>query len=102
MIQQARASGATAVLGRVFTEWSERFHWWQEQRRTESTLRPQIKEMERLARERLKLRRQIETLAAARLMLSIWHSVHIPIGMALFTAAFVHIVAAIYYATLLH
>ncbi len=102
MIQQARASGATAVLGRVFTEWSERFHWWQEQRRAESALRPQIKEMEKLARERRLLRRQIETLAVARQMLSLWHSIHIPIGVALFTAAFVHIIAAIYYATLLH
>jgi len=37
----------------------------------------------------------------ARRMLARWHTVHIPIGMALFAAAFVHIGAAIYYATLL-
>jgi hypothetical protein len=35
-------------------------------------------------------------------MLAIWHTLHIPLGMALFTAAFIHIGAAIYYATLLH
>jgi hypothetical protein len=37
----------------------------------------------------------------ARRLLSIWHTVHIPIGMVLFTAAFFHILAALYYATLL-
>jgi hypothetical protein len=41
------------------------------------------------------------TLARARRMLALWHSVHIPIGAALFTAAFIHAGAALYYATLL-
>ena len=40
-------------------------------------------------------------LAHARRMLSIWHAIHIPIGMALFIAAFIHIGAALTYATLL-
>jgi hypothetical protein len=35
-------------------------------------------------------------------MLGLWHAIHIPVGMVLFTAAFIHIVAAVYYATLLH
>ena len=41
------------------------------------------------------------TLARTRRRLSIWHAVHIPIGMALFVAAFIHIGAALTYATLL-
>lgn len=101
-IQQAQGSGATAVLGRVFTEWSERFQGWQEQRQAQAALRPQIRTMEKLARERRALYRQIDSLAAARRMLAVWHTIHIPIGMALFAAALVHILAAIYYATLLH
>lgn len=40
-------------------------------------------------------------LAQARRLMALWHTVHIPIGLVLFTAAFIHIVAAIYYATLL-
>jgi len=44
---------------------------------------------------------QAGTLANARRFLSLWHTIHIPIGMALFTAAFVHILGALYYATLL-
>jgi len=44
---------------------------------------------------------QAAALARARRMLSLWHAIHIPIGMALFTAAFIHIGGALYYATLL-
>ena len=40
-------------------------------------------------------------LARTRRMLSIWHAIHIPIGIALFVAAFIHIGAALTYATLL-
>jgi hypothetical protein len=40
-------------------------------------------------------------LARTRRMLSIWHAIHIPIGMALFVAAFIHVGAALTYATLL-
>lgn len=44
---------------------------------------------------------QAAALARTRRRLSIWHAIHIPIGMALFVAAFIHIGAALYYATLL-
>jgi hypothetical protein len=44
---------------------------------------------------------QAASLARARRLLAGWHIIHIPIGMALFTAAFIHIGAALYYATLL-
>jgi hypothetical protein len=33
--------------------------------------------------------------------MALWHTLHVPLGLALFAAAFVHIGAAIYYATLL-
>jgi len=42
-----------------------------------------------------------EALKHARRLMALWHTIHIPIGMALFTAAFVHIGAALYYATFL-
>jgi hypothetical protein len=58
--------------------------------------------MEALIDRRQALQRQAASLAAARRLLGVWHSVHIPLGMALFTAAFIHIIAAIYFATLLH
>lgn len=49
----------------------------------------------------MELRRSLNSLATARRLLAIWHTVHIPLGMALFVAAFAHIGAALYYATLL-
>jgi hypothetical protein len=44
---------------------------------------------------------QASALAQSRRLMALWHTIHIPIGMALFMAAFVHIAAALYYATLL-
>ena len=42
-----------------------------------------------------------EALKQARRLMALWHTIHIPIGMVLFVTAFVHIGAALYYATLL-
>jgi hypothetical protein len=44
---------------------------------------------------------RVALIANTRRTLSIWHAIHIPIGMALFVAAFIHIGAALTYATLL-
>ncbi len=40
-------------------------------------------------------------LRQARQLMALWHTIHIPIGMALFVSAFAHIGGALYYATLL-
>ena len=42
-----------------------------------------------------------EALKQARRLMALWHTIHIPIGVALFISAFVHIGAALYYATFL-
>jgi hypothetical protein len=42
-----------------------------------------------------------EALKQARRLLALWHTIHIPIGMVVFISAFVHMGAALYYATLL-
>lgn len=44
---------------------------------------------------------ELQVQVALRRALGVWTSVHIPLGVALFTAAFIHIGAALYYATLL-
>ncbi len=51
-----------------------------------------------LIRRRRKLGRQLSRLATARRMLAVWRAIHVPLGLALFIAAFVHIFAAIYFA----
>jgi hypothetical protein len=44
---------------------------------------------------------QASALAQSRRLMALWHTIHIPIGMALFVSAFIHIFAALYCATLL-
>jgi len=61
-----------------------------------------LQKVEKMKKERDKLQRQVGKLVRTRRNLAIWHTVHIPLGMALFTAAFIHIGAALYFATLLH
>lgn len=63
--------------------------------------RAQTKYLKTLQRQRRALVRQVASLAQARRLMALWHAIHIPIGMALFTAAFIHVGAALYYATLL-
>jgi len=48
------------------------------------------------------LQRQLNSLAGARRLLAVWHAVHIPLGVATFGIAFIHVIAALYYATFLH
>ena len=57
--------------------------------------------VESLTREKARIHNQIQTINNRRRMLAIWHVVHIPLGLALFTVAVLHIIAAIYYANLI-
>jgi phage FluMu protein Com len=61
----------------------------------------QAAELEKLEAERSRLQRQVRSLATGRRLLALWHLFHIPLGVALFALAFIHIGAALYYATFL-
>jgi hypothetical protein len=100
-LTSAPESGLSLVLGRAFKEWNHRLRWGRQVRRVKGVSRSQARELARLLRRQRALRRQQASLVMARRLLATWHAVHIPIGMVLFAAAFVHIGAAIYYATLL-
>ncbi len=89
------------VLGRTFLEWGYRIQWWREKRKLDAVARAQAEQLEKLLARQQRLKRQLASIATARRLMAVWHTIHIPIGMALFTAAFIHIGAAIYYATLL-
>ncbi|OGO33673.1 MAG: hypothetical protein A2W35_07535 [Chloroflexi bacterium RBG_16_57_11] len=60
------------------------------------------REIKRLQKRQTQLERQLSGLARARRGLALWHTVHVPIGIVLFLSAFIHIIAAFYYATLAH
>lgn len=102
MVKKKPAKGFFAILvDRTLTDPANRFQWWIEILRLDKKTRSKVDQLEKQLRRRHKLTRQLNSLALARRALALWHSVHIPIGMVLFTAAFIHIFAAIYYATLL-
>jgi len=96
------AGSLELVLGRIFLEWGYRRMRARQQKRMDRAQRAQASQSEALLRRQRTLKRQIASLAAARRLLAVWHSVHIPIGMVLFAAAFYHAGAAFYYATLIH
>jgi hypothetical protein len=74
---------------------------WQGGKRLSAEQLERQKVLSHLRAQRDRLKRQMSSLAAARRLLSIWHTIHIPLGLTLFLMAFIHVGAAIYYATLL-
>ncbi len=98
---QVPSNALLLMLARPILDLEDRVKWWLVKRRADPIIRKQFQYLEALVRQQTRLRRQIASLTMARRLLALWHTVHIPIGMALFTSAFIHIGAAIYYATLL-
>jgi hypothetical protein len=90
-----------AVLARPIVEWQDRAALRRALKTLSSSDKATADELRRLLTERHQLLRQVEGLAVARRLLALWHTVHIPLGVALFLLAFIHIGAAFYYATLL-
>jgi hypothetical protein len=89
----------TLVVGRGIRRWLQR-------RRIRSALHPlrrsgvRTRRLERLLMQRYDVQAQIASLALARRMMALWHVMHIPLGAAVFTLAFIHIAAALYYTAL--
>jgi hypothetical protein len=105
---QALVERETAVTGAAdLSFWAvltRRFQDWQAQRRLRAAVRTldrqeqaRLVEIERLLRQQQRLVRQIRSLQSARRLLGWWHTFHIPLGLTLFTAMFIHIFAAMYY-----
>lgn len=96
------AGAASAVLGRAVSELGFRLDAWRHSRNMKAAARVQAKQLDAMFKRRRELNRQINSIAMARQLLSIWHAVHIPLGVALFALAIFHVIAAMYYATLIH
>jgi len=94
-------SSVSMVLGRAWSDIRFRREWKHLRSKVDAETRDRLDDLSRLVQRRQVLDRQVSSLAIARRMLALWHAVHIPIGMVLFTAAFIHSIAALYYATLL-
>jgi hypothetical protein len=94
-------SGTTPGIMNPFRDLSYQISLWNKRRRMDPQVRAQAANLEELLKRHRKLDRQRVSIAQARRLMALWHTLHVPIGLALFTAAIIHIGAAIYYATLL-
>ncbi len=66
-----------------------------------ATRDPTAVSREAAAERRLReLQRQMSSLRWARRALATWHTLHIPLGVAMFVTAFAHVAGALYFATL--
>ena len=96
-----RAGGALPLLTRGFDDLFEAVQKRLALRKLPAKERATAAELFTLERRKRQLNRQIESLAAARRLMSLWHALHVPLGMTLFLFAFIHAGAALYYATML-
>ena len=91
----------STIFGRTFNELRFQIEWQRVKSEVSPAARVQLDRLKLMVQRKRTMERQLSSLAAARRMMALWHTIHIPIGMVLFTAAFIHIVAAVYYASLL-
>ena len=80
---------------------SARSRWKQIEQAQTGANRSLVRYMRDSLERQYLLDRQLERLDTTRRLLAVWHTLHVPLGVVLFTVAFVHIGAALYYATLL-
>jgi len=95
-------SGAALVFGRFWLNFRAALKGRRAERNLKGATRAKAYQLAYLKQRRDQIRRQINSLNYARRMLSIWHLVHIPLGLTLFVLAIIHIIAAIYYSVLMH
>lgn len=93
--------GWTIVLGRPLVRWRQQRRMRRAVRKLNVAGRAQESELEQLLADRSRLLLQVNSLAVTRQLLALWHLFHIPLGAVLFTLAFVHVGAALYYFTFL-
>jgi hypothetical protein len=95
-LERARGD-VTLVVLRGWDDWRYR----RDLRRSLGRLQPSesngLHEVETLLLERHRRDRQYRMLQSARRLLSIWHIVHVPMGVALFSSVFIHVAAVLYF-----
>lgn len=92
-------AGTMGVLGRSLLHWRYQRLIRQELRHMGAVNQQQLRELANLLDRRYLLTVQAQTLATARRLLGQSRTLHIVLGVVLFALAFVHIGAALYYAT---
>lgn len=88
------------ILSRTYQEWRERRRIQATIRTLEQEEQARMAEIEKMLRRQQRLARQIRSLQTVRRLMGLWHTAHVPMGLTLFTATAIHIVATIYYGAL--
>jgi hypothetical protein len=100
--RQARSDTALVLL-RGYDAWRYRAQLKRQVRQLEKSEQTRLSEVERALLQRRASEQQYQTFQAARRLLSVWHIVHVPMGLALFSSVIIHIAATVYFrAGLLH
>ncbi|MBP7689293.1 MAG: hypothetical protein KA765_15360 [Thermoflexales bacterium] len=95
------ANGLSLVFGRTLAQWRYRREIDRALMSIGAAGQSHAKQLRQLFDDRFRIQQQMQSLATARRFLAVWHTIHIPIGVALFTLSAIHIVETIYYATLI-
>jgi hypothetical protein len=85
------------VLARRYREWQAKRQLHSAIKQLESEEQTRLKNLERMIDKQQRLLRQINSLKTVRRLMGSWHTLHVPLGITLFTAMTIHIIAAIYY-----
>ncbi|MBI4788418.1 MAG: hypothetical protein HY782_15410 [Chloroflexi bacterium] len=93
----ANASGWRRVLLRGFEDSTYTSRVRAALRPLKHAERARLGELQRLLRQQRQLERQIASLDSAQRLMGVWRLVHIPLGIALFATAFIHVIAALYF-----
>lgn len=101
LASQVPQRGWALVLARPWIRWRSRRRLHRALQDLEPAARPHAEQLQGLLAERYRLQMQADSLAVTRRLLSLWHIFHVPLGGAVFMLAFIHIGAALYYATFL-
>jgi hypothetical protein len=86
------------LLTRRLWEWRERRRLHVAILQLEKNEKRKATELEHVLQQQQRLRRQISSLQSVRRMMVWWRTLHVPLGLTLFTAMFIHIIAAVYFA----
>ena len=89
--------GLIALLCQPGVERRYRRQWRRAVSRLDATLRTQAPEIGMLLMRCRTLQRQNRMLATIRRIMSLWHTMHVPLGLVLFTLALLHVIAALFY-----
>jgi hypothetical protein len=91
------AIGPGLLFERSFLDWKYRWQWRKAKQELPETTRFQVSRLEQLQIQKRGLNRQLDSLMMARRLLALWHTIHIPIGIAVFTTAFIHVAAVLFF-----